>query len=724
MGIGGALAVGHHEIGDQREAARTALGDELQSVREHLDDYLSDAMQLTRATASVANVVRNDRPLIVRLLHGLALSHVNGAVYGIGAFYAPDVFDRRSHRFDPFWALLPNVRYSVDDDRSYDYPKLQWYKNAVAAKGRAIVDGPFYDSGQEFVSVDQAFYDRGKLAGVAVEVVEVEDLYRVLRMGLRGADVAYVAGVNGRTMLSTDKGRDIAGWMNASVPVPFTRARLHVAASPEPLRAADMRIVLLAAVEIGAILLATLLAAALLLWLWRARIAHDGLVERQAAMEREISVAKVVEAELRKAAYADALTGLPNRLAFLERGAQAIAASRAGHPNAVFFIDLDRFNVVNDTLGHVAGDELLKLIARRLRDGLPGAHVSRLGGDEYVVLAGVEPAALQAYGERILALLREPMLLGGRTVYTAASIGIVVIDATYAQPEELLRDADIAMYAAKRDGRGRCAFFDSAMRRRIAAESELETDLRHAVERHEFVAFYQPVVAIASRAVVSFEALARWQRPGHGLIGATDFIGYAESHGLVDGIDREILARVCKEARALFDRFPGTTVAVNVSAAHLCAPELADEVAAALRNAALPSDRIRLEVTETAVMADAERAHATLDRLRDRGLQIVLDDFGAGHSSLAYLHHLPIAGVKIDRSFVKPLPSDVAAIAIVRSIVALARTLGLYTVAEGVETAEQVEELRKLGVLYAQGFFFSPPLDLEATLGYAEPTAS
>jgi EAL domain-containing protein (putative c-di-GMP-specific phosphodiesterase class I) len=250
------------------------------------------------------------------------------------------------------------------------------------------------------------------------------------------------------------------------------------------------------------------------------------------------------------------------------------------------------------------------------------------------------------------------------------------------------------------------------MRQKVSADSDLDNDLRNAIERREFVPYYQPIVSIATRSVISFEALVRWNRPAGGVVAAGEFIEFAESHGLVDAIDTNVLDNVCADAAALFEHFPDATVAVNVSAAHLTAPGLAGNVERALAARKVSPERVKLEITETAIMTNAAVARATLDQLRDDGMQIVLDDFGAGHSSLAYLHRLPIAGLKIDRSFIERLATDAQAVAIVRSIVALAQTLELYTVAEGVETAAQLEILHHLGVHHAQGFFFSPPLSL------------
>ena len=357
----------------------------------------------------------------------------------------------------------------------------------------------------------------------------------------------------------------------------FTGGYLHLSTNAAPLIAKERQIRSTALVY-GAVvwIFAAILGAAVVRG-WRTRAANLALELQSARLENELAVGKKVEGELRKAAYTDALTSLPNRAVFLERASEAIARVAEGKNRyAVFFIDLDRFNMINDTLGHFAGDELLKLIATRLRTDLPAeALVARLGGDEFLVLAETSVGDAGVFADQILASLHEPMLLGGRAVYTNASIGIVPLDEAYERPEEVLRDADIAMYAAKVRGRNGYAIFDAAMRQKVSADSDLDSDLRNAIERSEFVPYYQPIVSIATRTVISFEALVRWNRPTRGAIAASEFIEFAEAHGLVDAIDAHVLDDVCADAAALFEHFPDATVAVNVSAAHLTAPGFA-----------------------------------------------------------------------------------------------------------------------------------------------------
>ncbi|HEV7180569.1 MAG TPA: GGDEF domain-containing phosphodiesterase [Candidatus Baltobacteraceae bacterium] len=298
-----------------------------------------------------------------------------------------------------------------------------------------------------------------------------------------------------------------------------------------------------------------------------------------------------------------------------------------------------------------------------------------------------------------------------RNLYTSASIGIVILERSYNEAESVLRDADISMYQAKRGGRARYAVFDRSTRERMSAQLHMEADLRGAVERGEIVAYYQPIVRVHDRRVSGFEALARWNRPGAGLVAAGEFIAVAEQTGLLRSIDAALFEHVCAATHVFVREHPDITISVNVSAADLTRPSLIDDMEAAMELHDVRPSSPRLEITETAVMEDAARSLAVLHRLRDRGFEIVVDDFGVGQSSLSYLQRLPIGGVKIDASFIAPLGTNAQAIEIVRAIVALTKPLGLSVVAEGVETAEQLRLLQTVGAEYAQGFFFSPAVE-------------
>ncbi|HUZ48415.1 MAG TPA: EAL domain-containing protein [Candidatus Dormibacteraeota bacterium] len=717
----------------------------LHLMEQRIDDFFGDAIQLATTGSEALAPQRANLRLVQQLVLGLYRSHRNSSVYGLGVFYAPYAFDGRTRLVSVYdhaarlpRAALPGPPPSPQDhrmpggidevlwqndgsDKANDYTRLYWYRGAAHASGSLTFAGPYFENGRSFISTLKAVRHNGRLVGVmAVDTLTVT-FKELMASALDRGDIGYIEGSDHvRTLLATaPMSRDGTPRIDRQLPLRYTGAILHLSSDAAPLYAARARIVWGSVAFAGVVWFLAGLLGFGMIRLWRSR---EATVERdieQARLESVIAVGRRIEIELRKTAETDALTGLPNRSAFWGFASEAIATSRDAIDYAILFVDLDHFNMINDTLGHLAGDTLLKLIAVRLREALPAqASLSRLGGDEFVILLSTDTAGAPAVAEHILACLREPMVVTGRAVYTTASIGVVLVDASYSRPEELLRDADIAMYHAKRTGRARYAIFDTEMRERVAAESALENDLHHAIEHDEFVAYYQPIVDVESRAIVSFEALARWNRPGHGVLQAADFIGYAESHGLISAIDASILDSVCRDSAALFRRFPNTTIAINVSATQLTTTKLASQVADALRIHAVSTDLIRLEITETAVMTDAYQAHAALDQLHRNGIKIIVDDFGAGHSSLAYLHRLPIAGLKIDRSFVDPLATDRQAVAIVRSIVALAKTLGFYTVAEGVETIEQFNVLRSLGVSYAQGFLFSPAIELSELLEF------
>jgi diguanylate cyclase (GGDEF)-like protein len=386
---------------------------------------------------------------------------------------------------------------------------------------------------------------------------------------------------------------------------------------------------------------------------------------------------------------------------------------------AVLFLDLDRFKFINDSLGHMVGDQLLMALARRLESCLrPGDTVARLGGDEFTVLLhnvrDVSDATRVA--ERIHRELSVPFALSGQEVFTSTSIGIALSSQRYEQPEEMLRDADTALYRAKARGRSRHEVFDQAMHARAVALLKLETDLRRAVEREEFRIFYQPIVALASLNIVGFEALIRWQRPQVGLVPPGEFIGAAEETGLIVPIGWRMLRESCRQMVSWQERFPSQPplkISVNLSGRQFSQAELVEQVERILQETGLSPESLVLEVTESAVMENAEKAVARLSQLKSLGVALHLDDFGTGYSSLGYLHRFQIDTLKVDRTFVGNMRSGGANWVTVRTIVSLAHNLGMQVIAEGVETEEQLNELRSLGCQFAQGDYFSIPTSRE-----------
>jgi len=431
-------------------------------------------------------------------------------------------------------------------------------------------------------------------------------------------------------------------------------------------------------------------------------------------------------AELENMAFTDDLTGLPNRAYFLAELEKALARSaRMRRQVAVLFVDLDRFKVFNDTMGHAAGDRLLAEVARRIRRQVrSGETFARLGGDEFtVLLEGIGTAAdAEIAANRFLTCLRSPFIIEGHEVFAGASIGIAVSSGEFISPDELVRRADVALYEAKAAGRACYQVFRQQGETRFTVERlAFDTDLRTAVEHDEFCLYYQPEVRLSDGAVVGFEALVRWQNRDRGLLPPSEFLPVAEDLGILSSIGRWVLRAACREAASWPERCPGSvplSVGVNVSPAEFRRRELVSEVRAVLAETGLQPSRLKLEILETALMDDHETTLETLQALRSLGVKLAIDDFGAGYSSMRYLRDFPIDTLKIDRSFVAEVDKDPRAVAIIRSLVSLAHGLGIEVVAEGVETIPQLKLLLEAGCDRAQGFLFARPMPAEALPPY------
>jgi diguanylate cyclase (GGDEF)-like protein/PAS domain S-box-containing protein len=435
----------------------------------------------------------------------------------------------------------------------------------------------------------------------------------------------------------------------------------------------------------------------------------------------DVTERKRTEARLVHQALHDALTGLPNRKCFTDRLAELLARRRRGESPqfGVLFLDLDRFKVVNDSLGHHVGDELLIAVADRLRGCLrEGDLVARLGGDEFAVLLedveGEEGAAAAA--ERIAAAVATPIQLGRHEVFTSASIGVVLDRVReHERPEHLLREADVAMYRAKANPATRYELFDREMHAAAVARLELETELRRAVARREFILHYQPIICMSSGRMIGVEALVRWQHPTRGLLHPADFIATVEETGVIHAMGSWVLEEACRQLAEWRLDFPHARIAmsVNLSARQFAHRDLVQQVRAALGEHGLEPRHLKLEITESAIMEGGGAADEAMHALRALGIELQMDDFGTGYSSLNSLHRLPLDALKIDKSFIGRMADDEATRQLVRSIMLLARGMGLSTVAEGVETPQQLEEVRALGCDYAQGYYIALPLDGE-----------
>ena len=446
---------------------------------------------------------------------------------------------------------------------------------------------------------------------------------------------------------------------------------------------------------------------------------HDstGKASRMAGSQTDITERKV----------SDPLTGLPNRLLFIDRLGRLIKHSkrRKDHLFAVLFLDLDAFKMINDSLGHLAGDQLLVGVATRLEKCLRSSDtvarlgetftVARLGGDEFTILLDdlKEPTDADRAAERLMKALAPPFLLAGKEVFTSISIGIALSNTAYDQPEDMLRDADTAMYRAKSLGKARYEVFDADMRASVIARLQLETDMRRALERNEFRNFYQPIVSLDSGRIVGFEALMRWQHPTRGMIGPEEFIFVAEETGLIRELGWWSLREACRQMtnwRARSGSYFDLTISVNLSAKQLLQQHLVAEMKKLLSETGLPAEALKLEITESAVMADPAAAVEMLQQIKSLGVRLAIDDFGTGYSSLSYLHRFPLDTLKIDRSFISGDGENSGSMEIARTIMPMAKNLRLDVVAEGVETLEQVALLKRLQCKYAQGYFFSRPL--------------
>jgi diguanylate cyclase (GGDEF)-like protein len=444
-----------------------------------------------------------------------------------------------------------------------------------------------------------------------------------------------------------------------------------------------------------------------------------------AALQSEIDERKRAEERLLYDAFHDALTGLPNRALFLDRLQHVIESGRR-HPEqlyAVLFLDLDRFKVVNDTLGHLVGDHLLVAVGERLAECLrPGDTVARLGGDEFGILLDRLPDADDAaqVADRILRSLTHSVEVDGHEIFATCSIGIALRSERYQRPEQVLRDADIAMYQAKQKGKACSEIFDAEMHGSVVDRLQLEGDLKRAVDRgEEFLLHYQPIVALRTGKLIAIEALVRWNKPGRGLLDAADFVPLAEEAGVVAGLGDWVFRAACAQLKAWQERVPalaGAIVSVNVSGAQFRRPEFVDVLRQIVREAGVDPRAVALEVTEAVIMNEVEASAAKLARLRELGVQIHVDDFGTGYSSLSYLHRFPITAVKIDRSFVAGLPGHLESEEVIKAIVSIGESLDFDVIAEGVETTTQRDKLEELRCRYAQGLMIGRPMsaaDLE-----------
>ena len=448
----------------------------------------------------------------------------------------------------------------------------------------------------------------------------------------------------------------------------------------------------------------------------------EGKACRIAGSLTDITERKLAAQKMEHDAVHDALTGLPNRKSLMKRLDRTL--KRAKHDKdfsfAVLFMDLDRFKIVNDSLGHQSGDVLLLEIAKKLELLVrPGDMVARLGGDEFVLL--VENISRKddvvEIAERILKQLQQPVTISNQEIYSSGSIGVVFGSSEYDKPDDIVRDADLAMYRAKEKGKGRFELFDSQFHSGTISRLQLEIDLRQAIERQEFVLHYQPIVSLISEEIIGFESLIRWEHPIRGLVPPNDFIPVAEETGMILPIGNWVVLESCfqmKEWQELNPTAKDLVININISARQLEQKDLVKQIEYALIASELEPSCLKLEITESVIMENADQAISKVNQFREMGVRVSIDDFGTGYSSLSYLHRFPIDTLKVDRSFISRIGEEGEGAEIVQTIIALASTLGMDVVAEGIETSEQSKFLQQVNCSHGQGFFYSRPVDNDA----------
>jgi diguanylate cyclase (GGDEF)-like protein/PAS domain S-box-containing protein len=448
----------------------------------------------------------------------------------------------------------------------------------------------------------------------------------------------------------------------------------------------------------------------------------DGKAYRIAGSQTDITTRKTAEAQLLHDALHDSLTGLPNRALFMDRLDHVLRSSQryTGYLYAVLFLDMDRFKVINDSLGHAIGDKLLIAIGQKISSSLrPGDTVARLGGDEFAILLehiGHLADAVEI-AERIQTGLSSPFSLDGHKIFSGASIGIALSSGTYERPEQILRDADIAMYQAKAKGNSSYEIFDAKMYVNVVKRLQLEADLRRAIEHKEFLLHYQPIIDLKKNSIIGFESLVRWNHPTRGLLYPTEFIPLAEETGLIFALGDWTLRESCRQLREWQEEYPQDpplTMSVNISGKQFSQPDLINTLTSIAKETGIDTNSLAIEITESMIMGNAEAAAAKMAQLREIGIHIYIDDFGTGYSSLSNLHRFPITALKIDRTFVSKLTASGGNKEILTTIVALAKGLNLEVIVEGIELVHQLSRINNLNCHYGQGFLFSEPMAAEA----------
>lgn len=723
-------------VAESEHAAAALARGRIGEIVGSFDDYVLDARQLASSAAALAGPVRRDRVRVESTLVALLRSARTTSIYGIGVWYEPYRFDGVTRWYGPYahWDAHHRAVITYEWMRpSYDYQRQPWYRLGLSALQHSKFTEPYFDTDHVYVTTARAFGTRARIDGVISVDSIMPTLHQSTHIALPRGNFVAVTSATGKVVVTSENDRITAKELQSHVraivgkhpavfvaAIPYTNWHVTLWERRSLYDADALRFQSMATAAVAVIWLAAMLTIVVAIRSRRQFHRAEVLEEQQLALEREIAERVRAEERLREYAYRDELTGLPNRAFFIGQLAAHLETLRADSDQgfAVLFIDIDRFNLINDSLGHVTGDHLLAEFGRRLgMNSNAGDVLARLGGDEFVLLARLrEHGDARRRAASILQSLRHPFTISGLEFFVTVSIGIAMGDERYEAPAEMLRDADVAMYEAKRAGRGTFRVFDRSMHADALEKLALETDLRRAIERGEIYVEYQPLVHIGDGRIAGFEALARWRHPTRGMVPPDVFIKLAEQTGLIVEIDERVIATACAAARGWIDDYQDIFVAVNFSAAHLARVDDLAIVRRALEGSGLPSSALKIEITETAVMESAEKSLALLAGLRELGVPVVIDDFGTGYSSLSHLQSLPVEELKIDRAFVSTMLQNEKSGEIVRAILAISKTLHLGVTAEGVETKEQADRLSRIGVEFAQGAHYGMAVDADMAL--------
>jgi diguanylate cyclase (GGDEF)-like protein len=743
IAIAAAITVATNESQTRARVNQTARSTMIQHA---LGEVIDEAGELATNASLLVPMVPKTQSAIEALAQHLLDAAPGTSIDGVGIWYQPFSFDPKRKYVAAYATRRKLGRHGNHIAHSYVRAADNYFHQVFYAKGlhagSVQFNPPYSEGGDVFLGAVAPIRDRtGKTIGVASSDVYGGDFARVLGLTtLPRYEFAYVLSSDGRIVAMTDETlfrRSISAPAKTAThdiePHALVRClltRIGNDTTESRVRVESGLVVHLVADNAGLFAQASGLRGAALvvigiIWvLGGVMIAIDlrrhrggrraqNLELEKIELENEIAERQRAEERLRRFAFFDALTDLPNRAFLFEHLTRALDRSQTKRDRfAVLYIDLDRFKIVNDSLGHAVGDELLVAVARRLESSIHADDIiARIGGDEFVIILHhlEDGEYARRVAHRIIERMGESFDVRGSDIYTGASIGIIADAGGYASPSDLLRDADVAMYEAKGQGKDRYVLFDRDLHMRTVAQLRLETDLRGAVDRSEFVLRYQPIVDLSSGRLAGFEALVRWQHPERGLLGPGEFISISEQNRTVirlgTWVVREAVREFCTWGRS------DLTIAVNVSVRQIVQANFVAEIAGLLVTAGMDARALKIEITESALMEDVETSARALRELRDIGVQAHIDDFGTGYSSLSYLRRFAIESIKIDRSFVAEMTQRPEAFEIVRTIVTLASTLGLTVTAEGIETAEQLASCRSLGITYGQGYYLSYPLE-------------